>query len=648
MSDFSPIPLSNIKKQFFSYSNKPLLQEKQDDKTLLSPETSGILFSPIVKAKKGLLQPLSSNQMNLLSSPPRKKAPESINFDKEKHVLELAGYSQKLSQSVLGELNKKAAEMRDVTFESLVESDNLECRFNKSHQRQFNKMDSISNHYSAIRRRKQMEQRKRKSVEPMKRIEMEEEQLEVIKTPKKDQSKRGSDIKLGSGSKRRRTIRGPREVPDSFKSGMMSGMATEISTDINAPNEWTLPGDNTESIPSSKSSAKNILSRNTLLNVDNDISMLNVMKDVSMINDSKVEVLRDEKCDVLPDESMMDISVINENQIGDEEKQKMIHHLVHGKLDKDDISGDDDNMVKVVSGNSPDKMSRTSPEKGFRRSPEKNISHNFSSIPRMSIRNSNSNASIAPPTIQHRSSNNSLRQTSGESIVRAKSNLKSYSHSSHSNLKSQIPSNNNLKSYMSGTSSSNHNLKSYMSGTSSSNNNLKSYMNGSSNQHSKTESFKKPVNIKKANSVSESKPAHFSQSKSLATSRSLSSETSKNKNPNNMRPPSLIGTLRSSNSNASLRNSELRRAPSNQSLGESTLKAKPSIPRFLQPTAASLSRQASTTKLNKQPSMRSISDPLNQPPSIKVVSKSKSTNELQNDIRAKKELRYSKSTYKLI
>lgn len=398
MSDFSPIPLDSIKKQFLSYLDNNNNQDGKENNCtdnynhkihqLRSPEArKGPLvspthsssqsrsqsqsppkrFSPTIKLKSNpttetnALSPLNNSDVNLLragpklqslskifktdlssqssqstknlqgtnsnsrsnsassggssnstttnknttntilshSSSPGGKSPiyqlpnsdskSSLNFDREKKVLQMAGYSQKLSTSVLDELNKKAeqyttgleqkkspSKSSDHKFNNAT---SIERRFQTIHQKNFNRMDSITNHYSAIRRRREMQEARKREVQakvrqekkalstqPMPRTEIEvevspepkpepksepklepkpkpaakreaedeaeneaeegdvtnikpqQDEEEAIKTPVKDNSKRLSNVQLSSASKRRRTLYGPREVPESFKS----------------------------------------------------------------------------------------------------------------------------------------------------------------------------------------------------------------------------------------------------------------------------------------------------------------------------------------------------------------------------------------------------------------------------------------------
>ena len=305
MSELSPIPLDKVKKQFLAYTDFPRspLRSPAFKKHESSKASPQLKYSPArsnIGSGSNALHTLSGNAtLSRDSDNQIRKSPfyklsandskASLNMDNEKQVLEMAGYSQKLSTSVLDELTKKAekfsndiangAGLDDIENRSnekqLQNMSPVQRRFNAIHQKQFNKMESITNHYSAIRRRKQIQEgstsdsvfrskeKRKMSPEPMPRKEIEKEKPEElaeqknivipvdtalvaspagvtekahedggVRTPVK-QVKRSSNIDLGSALKRRRTLIGPREVPESFKSPKHQ---TEINIDLKSNN----------------------------------------------------------------------------------------------------------------------------------------------------------------------------------------------------------------------------------------------------------------------------------------------------------------------------------------------------------------------------------------------------------------------------
>lgn len=190
MSDFSPIPLERVKKQFHGYA---------DPKDTLNA---------LHNTPKSPLKALSSADINLLSPiyQARNDFKASLNFDKEKQVLHNAGYSNKLLTSVLDELTKKAEKISNSLgapsplrsplksrANSPLKHGSMEERFNVIHQREFSKMPLITSHYSAIRRRKQLEMNRRDR--EMERNEIEQEREEIEYPVQRDAAERFSPIR---------------------------------------------------------------------------------------------------------------------------------------------------------------------------------------------------------------------------------------------------------------------------------------------------------------------------------------------------------------------------------------------------------------------------------------------------------------------
>lgn len=168
-----------------------------DDPIPGSFDTSSNLGTPIKKIKG----------LNLNSSSPLNSSPLYPNLDEiepriEPHM-KLKGYSQRLTNNVLRELNVRANEISQLLKTSPKAQIHNESKrkFNGIHRSRFNKMDSISSHYSIHRRPKE--------ISPTRVVAITENETPSTSN---DSGKRNPSINLSSASKRRRTLNGPEEV----------------------------------------------------------------------------------------------------------------------------------------------------------------------------------------------------------------------------------------------------------------------------------------------------------------------------------------------------------------------------------------------------------------------------------------------------
>ncbi|CAH2351283.1 hypothetical protein CLIB1423_03S02784 [[Candida] railenensis] len=161
------------------------------------------------------------------------------------------GYSRKLTNNVLDELNARASEISRYIKQPLTNTTNIGSsptaqrrkRYSGIHRQKFNKMDSISSHYAAGRQHQQLHEHSQvvhqhqlpyhavshTSPPPMKRTEMYSPNRMRLDS----EDKREPDEIMSSVTKRRRTLHGPEEVlPSLTQPGHNQSTAIDLEPDM--------------------------------------------------------------------------------------------------------------------------------------------------------------------------------------------------------------------------------------------------------------------------------------------------------------------------------------------------------------------------------------------------------------------------------
>lgn len=175
------------------------------------------------------------------------------------------GYSQKITNAVLDELTMRSSEISNligtVTAQatglastgikaSQEEKEKRRKRFSLVHKSRFNKMESISNHYSLprIMSNKSLDIKEDSENSAFHRTTQESPEYDSMRTDEDmdPSSKRLSTTAIGSISKRRRTLNGPEEVLPQNANGSQN-----VSSSRGGQSERISPLKNMSNIPSS-------------------------------------------------------------------------------------------------------------------------------------------------------------------------------------------------------------------------------------------------------------------------------------------------------------------------------------------------------------------------------------------------------------
>lgn len=206
--------------------------------------------------------PPSQNEFTFSARTPIKK-PLYPSLDKMPSSLQQQcsqlGYSKKLSNNVLQELDQRAAMMhprpRCSPFGKSMLSPRV-ARFNGPHRQRFSKMESISSHYAAHRTK-------------------DEEELEKENIPSYDpHSKREGTTHLESSTKRRKTVLGRQDVAPQLSSSKRMNNLQEV---LNKPTHRSTTTTSTRQVRQPVSR----LPQNTQLNLTQSTSSIKLKPSLS-------------------------------------------------------------------------------------------------------------------------------------------------------------------------------------------------------------------------------------------------------------------------------------------------------------------------------------------------------------------------------